>query len=485
MTSNLLERDPAVETTVVTPTKQLDKQPHSPTVPSDSKPTAQTRWSVMNWATVGTLLVAAFGGGWWVANNQANQHERMSLPDSDLVLKSDAIVVTTDPVVYRDVQRYVEAVGTLNGFEEITLSSKQEGRVLRVHHDLSSVVKPGELLLELDPTDAKLAYDQANRNVQTELAKWGFKSVPSETDDLQQLPTVVSARLRFELAQSRLQRMTPLKATNSVSAEDLEQVKSDVLVLQSDWQNQLLMANSAAATARLRNAELAIADQRINDISIRAPLPTVLSNPADHFYTISERLVSEGTLVRPGTEVFKLILGKTLKLRLSIPEVYSRQVIVGQTVDVTTGALEKASIGIVERIAPSIDRTTRTFSVEVNIPNQDGLLKPGGFAKAKILIGRDAKATTIPMHGLYSFAGINKIFLNENGVAKEIKVKLGDQTDEWVEIAEPALPENAMIVTSGQKLLSEGSSISLRSIARKVDATKTIQTESQPEASAP
>ena len=473
MTSNLLERDPAVATTVVTQPKQMDNQPHSSATPLASKHTTQAGWSIMTWVTVCLLLVAAFGGGWWFANNQANHHERMSLPESELVLKNDAIVVTAEPIVYRDVQRYVEAVGTLNGFEEITLSSKQEGRVLRIHHDLSSIVKPGELLLELDSTDAKLAYDQANRNVQTELAKWGFKSVPDESEDLQQLPTVVSARLRFELAQSRLTRMTPLKASNSVSAEDWEQAKSDVLVQQSEWQNQLLMANSAAATARLRNAELAIADQRIKDISIRAPLPTVLSNPADHFYSISERLVSEGTLVRPGTEVFKLVLGKTLKLRLSIPEAYSRQVMVGQTVDLVTGASQKASIGTIERIAPSIDRTTRTFVVEVTVPNQDGFLKPGGFAKAKILVGKDTKATTIPIHGLYSFAGLNKVFINENSVAKEFKVKLGVQTDEWVEIVEPALPANGSVVTSGQKLLSEGCSISLRSNSKEVE-TETV-----------
>ena len=478
MTSNLLERGPALEQSVATPTKYLEPHPHSLSPQVPAKQSSKAGWSVLTWATVVTSIVASFGVGWWVANNQASDHERMSLPEPDLELKSDSIVVTTEPIVYRDVQRYIEAVGTLNGFEEITLSSKQEGRVVGIHHDLSSVVKPGELLLELDPIDAKLAYDQVNRNLQTELAKWGFKSVPDESEDLQQLPTVVSARLRFDLAQSRLQRLTPLNATNSVSAEDFEQAKSDVLVQQSEWQNQLLMAKSAAATARFRNAELSIAAQRINDISIRAPMPTLLSNPADHFYTISERLVSEGTLVRPGTEVFKLVLGKTLKLRLSIPESFTRQVVVGQSVEVLTGVSDKASIGTVARIAPSIDRTTRTFAVEVNIPNQDGLLKPGGFAKAKVLIGNDAKATTIPIHGLYSFAGINKVFLFENGTAKEFKVKLGEQTDEWVEIVEPSLPSNGSIVTSGHKLLSDGTAISLRSNAKVTNAATTSTNES-------
>ena len=147
------------------------------------------------------------------------------------------MVVTASPVSHRIVQRYVEAVGTLHGFEEVTLSSKQEGRVLRVHHDLASIVQPGEPLLELDPTDAKLACDQAERNVQTELAKWGFSKVPSESEDLSKLPTVVSARLRFEQAQSRLNRMILLKSSNSVSGEDFEQAKSEALVLESDWQS--------------------------------------------------------------------------------------------------------------------------------------------------------------------------------------------------------------------------------------------------------
>jgi multidrug resistance efflux pump len=360
MPSNLIEREFSKQLSQVHDPELLESDVE-PLPNVNTRPATKTR---LSWLRLGLLCIGLFGSfalGWWLATHQSQQQERISLPPSDAIIASDKFIVTSTRVRYRPVERFVEAVGTLHAFEEVTLSAKQEGRVLKIHHDLSSVVKPGEILLELDPTDAKLAYEQAERAVQTELAKWGFQGVPTESEDLQKLPTVVSARLKSELAQSRLQRMILLKATNAVSAEDLEQAKSDTLVQESEWQNQLLTAKSAAATARLRNAELAIANQRLQDISIRAPIPTATTNANDGFYTISERLVSEGTLVRSGTDVFKLVMGRTLKLKLSVPESYNGQVQVGQSVSITTGASESPSQGTVARISPVIDRSTRTF----------------------------------------------------------------------------------------------------------------------------
>ncbi|MDZ4848242.1 MAG: efflux RND transporter periplasmic adaptor subunit [Pirellulaceae bacterium] len=465
MVSNLIEHEIADADTEQDDRSILE----SSVVKSPHRAASLKRRSGTAWLRIGfvaLLVVTAFGVGWWVASNRAQQHERIELRAWTHSVDVDKAIVTVEPVTFRAVQRYIEAVGTLHGFEEVAISSKQEGRVDKIYHDLSSVVQPGQLLLELDPTDAKLAVEQSEQSLKTELARWGFTKVPSETDDLQQLPTVISARLKFELAQLRQQRMDHLKATNSVATEDLEQAKSDALVSESDWQNQLLMANAAAATARLRQAELAIANQRLKDIAIRAPVPSLTANAADQYYTISDRMVSEGTMVRPSTEVFRLVLGRTLKLKLQVPEALSRLVVVGQPVEVHSGVSETPSIGTVARISPAIDRATRTLSVEVDVANESGELKPGGFAKAKVLIGTDENAATIPIAGLYSFAGINKIFLDENGTARELKVTLGEQTAAWVEIASPDLPNPSMVVTSGQRLLSEGSSIAIRDTER-------------------
>lgn len=418
-----------------------------------------------SWAStlVWLMFVAtAFGTGWWFAHTQASHEDRIQLPKTAAKDFGGALPVTAEPVGYRTVQRTVEAVGTLHGYEEVSISAKVEGRVVKIHHDLSSRVNPGELLIEIDTTDAKLAVAQADRNLQAELAKSGFTAVPSENEDLSKLPTVVSARLKYELARTQYERMQALRSTNSIAQEELDKTRSDTLVLEADWKNQLLVAQSAAAMARLKNADLAITQQRLADTQILAPMPTIYANEADQFYRVSQRLVSEGTMLRVGTEVMKLVLGDTLKLRLAVPEAYGNTVQVGQKVDVMTAASTRPSLGTIARISPSVDRTTRTFLVEVEVPNRNGQLKPGGFAKANIHVAVNDRATTVPLAGLYSFAGINKIFVIEQDVAHEIQVTIGEQGDSWVEITSPPLPADAIVITSGQRMLSEGKPITIR-----------------------
>lgn len=442
--------------------------------------TAAPRSSFSTWIWIGTIALSFLAGRYLLQGHGGGAHS-LQLGDRDSKdIPTDAVVVTATTMVQRDVQRSVQAVGTFFGFEELTLSSKLEGRVAKIHFDQGAIVKPGDLLLELEATDFRLALEQADRSLQTELAKWGFGSVPPPDVDVSTLPSVVSAKLRFELAQSRLTRMLPLQASNSISADDLEQARSDAKVMESEWKNQILLANAAAATARLRAADLEIAKQRLADCEIRVPIPTLHEEPDEQFYTISDRLVTEGTLLRPGTEVFKLVLGKSLKLRLSVPESNASKIAIGQKVLVSIASSDKEEHGSVTNISPAIERNTRTFQVEVTVPNDSGLCKPGGFAKAQILVGETEVADTVPPSSLYSLAGIQKIFLIENGKAKEVRVTLGEQTTDWIEIASPDLPPNARVATSGQRLLSDGIAVVERdSLAQQPPTTSSMQSEEE------
>ena len=92
-------------------------------------------------------------------------------------------------------------------------------------------------------------------------------------------------------------------------------------------------------------------------------------------YAITQRSVAEGTFVRPGTEVCKLVIDQTLKLRVPVPERYSTEVQLGQQVEVNTAAFPRPFTGTVTRINPAVDPTTRTFEVEIQVPNADGELE--------------------------------------------------------------------------------------------------------------
>jgi RND family efflux transporter MFP subunit len=219
----------------------------------------------------------------------------------------------------------------------------------------------------------------------------------------------------------------------------------------------------------MKQTALAVARQQLKDTRVRVPTPTLpVPGATDGVtYAVTHRLVAEGTLVRPGTEVCRLVINRTLKLRLPVPERYGAEVRPGQKTDVSTAAFSRSFTGTVTRINPAVEPTTRTFEVEVQVPNPGCELKPGSFAKAAILTRLDAEAATVPLAALVNFAGVNKVFLVENGRAKEVQVTPGVQTTQWVEITRPALPRNAQVITSGQTALAAQTPVVVREAAGK------------------
>lgn len=419
------------------------------------------------------VLAAAFAAGWWVADSRKEHHAREALPPDahSTVDHSSAATVTVEPVVRRPVHRTVDVLGTLHGFEEVTISARVEGRVLKLNCDVGDTVKPKSQLLEIDSTDHELSVQQAERALQVELSKLGLKEVPDAKLDLTKVPAVVKAKSLLEHAKSRLERMTQLSAKKNVSQEDLDASANDYRTAQAEFDNQMLQAETGLAMIQLKQVDLQIAREQLANTKVLAPRPNVvLPDSSDVTYVVSHRSVSEGTLVRPGTELFRIVISQTLKLRVPVPERYSSDVRMNQDVRIFTSTSAAPFAGTVTRIHPTVDPATRTYQVEIQVPNPKGELKPGSFAKASILTHVDPAATTVPLSALVQFAGIIKIFLVEEGHAKETPVSLGTQTTEWVEIASPSLPEGALVITSGQTAIANQSAVTVRSQEKQVTA---------------
>lgn len=79
-----------------------------------------------------------------------------------------AVPVTIAKVEIQSIQRTVDVVGSFEGYEELSVTPKVDGRVIRVHCDVGDIVRPGDVLIEIDPTDYKLAVEEGknlwNRN---------------------------------------------------------------------------------------------------------------------------------------------------------------------------------------------------------------------------------------------------------------------------------------------------------------------------------
>src|SRR6516225_9392947 len=124
------------------------------------------------WMTVAAIVVA--GAVVLVSRSHAPPAATKPVPEAQ------PVTVTVESVRHASVCRAVTIVGSLYGQEEIMLSPKVDGRVVRVWHDVGERVKPGELLLEIDPIDYRLAAAEAERALELELARLGLKELPEQ-----------------------------------------------------------------------------------------------------------------------------------------------------------------------------------------------------------------------------------------------------------------------------------------------------------------
>jgi RND family efflux transporter MFP subunit len=201
---------------------------------------------------------------------------------------------------------------------------------------------------------------------------------------------------------------------------------------------------------------------------IRVPTPEMtppgISQADRAVYAITKRSVAEGQFVREGDAVFEMVIENPLRLWTNVPERYADRVQVGQTVRVSVSPEPgKEFEGKVVRINPSVDPVSRTFQVETQIPNDRRLLRPGGFAKASIITDSASEASVVPTESIVQFAGVTKVFVIEDGKARAINdIVTREEGQGWVEVVSKSLPAQAVVVTTGQSQLADGTPVVVR-----------------------
>lgn len=399
--------------------------------------------------------------------------------------QAEPVVITVAAATARPVERRVRTVGTLHGFEEIDVSPLVDGRVARVAHDIGDTVEPGETLLEIDDADFLLSVQEVERSLELELASLGLSTVPDLSFDISRLPSVERAGLVERSAADTLERVRGLEARGVITKDEIQKAELALDTARLDRKQRLLDAEQSLAAVRHREAVLETARKRLGDTRVVAPAIEVRTfhRPGEgsvdeiaaavRTYTVAARYVTEGEVVRsmPAAILFRLVVEDVLKLKAAVPERHAASIAPGQEVDLAVESLPGVAVtGHVVRVHPTIDTASRTFDVEVQVPNAGHRLKPGAFAKASILLDRKSDAVTVPEGALVRFAGVTKLFVVVEGRAVAVPVEPGvrlDVTDEagvvrrWIEI--PAgVTAGAEVVTSGLAQLTDNAAVRVR-----------------------
>lgn len=296
----------------------------------------------------------------------------------------------------------IRAVGTLQSNEAVVLAPEIAGRISEILFEEGERVAAGEPLVKLDSEilEAELAQARAN---------------------------LALSRANYERANTLARQGT---GTERARDEALAQLRSD-------------------------EAHLALAEARLAKATIRAPFAGVLGL----------RGTSVGAYVTPGERIVNLEQTDPLKVDFRIPEVYLSDVRVGQRIEVTVDARPGESFGgEIYAIDPLVDVSGRAIRLRARIPNSDGRLNPGLFARVSIIVDVRENAVIVPEAAIVPRRDGNFVFRVEDGKAILTRVEIGERRPGQVEILSGLAPD-ATVVTAGQQRLQDGAPVQVAAAA--------------------
>src|SRR3990172_7025306 len=372
------------------------------------------------------------------------------------------VLITTAKAELRQVERSLLFVGELQAEAEAVVKAEVKGKVLEIYKNLGEAVNKGELIARLDSEEYKISHEQATQALK-------------------------EAQSKYELARLSRDRADGLFKKGLISERESDEARESL--------------NGLEATVKERQAALKMATKRQRDTDIVAPFSGV----------IKERFVNVGDYVDDKSAVASVVALSPLKLKASVPERAAGVVSKGMKGFVKVEAypgnifsdLDKSAVasvvalsplklkasvperaagvvskgmkvfvkveaypgnvfeGSLVRVSPSLDPKTRALPIEVAFLNKDGILKPGVFAKGKVVTKSADKAVFVPEEALIAFAGIKKVFVIENGEASERIVKVGERIENLLEITE-GVKEGEVIATSSLNKISTGIKVEVK-----------------------
>ncbi len=383
----------------------------------------------------------------------ACKREEVQAPGKKGGNRPAAVQVQTTPVQRMSVQRQVDLSGTLMSPDQAKVSSEVAGVVRQVLVELGHEVKPGQVLVKLDPRELELALRSAIsllRQTEAQLGIDGVKAKEPPRDE--EISVVLTAAANRDDARAQLARARRLRGQNLLAQADLDTAETRVKVTEAAYQSASESIQSLKASLQERRTAVELAQKKLDDAVIRAPVAG----------SVSERLIYPGEFIRENTPVINLVQMNPLKLKTAIQEKYASLIQPNQQVQFQVESFPDAVFkGRIAYVSPAIDQTTRTFPVEVLVDNQDRRLKPGFFAKGVIFIRRDENVLAAPEDAVSTLAGVSAVFVIENNKVRQQIVNLGVHEGNLYEISD-GLKGDETLATSNLNLLATGVSVEVR-----------------------
>lgn len=309
--------------------------------------------------------------------------------------------VETITMVSGDFEDYIRLSGTVEAIDDATISSESSGRILSIS-GRGDRVKRGDVIARLDDRVIRSQYD--------------------------------ASKTAYELAEDTFNRLESLYADSIISTQDFR---------------------SARAQRDQAKAQLELTRKQLLDSEISAAFDG----------RVEERFVRVGELVNPGQPVVRIVNTEHVRILAGIPERFSGEITEGSEVWIHIAALGIEPIrSTVAYSGNVIDPDTRTYTVEIELDNTAGLIKPEMIVDLQVKRSTLQNVLIIPRTAVLRDEEGTSVFISriENGIksAELIDVSTGMSSGPVVQILS-GLEEGDEVVVSGMRSLSIGDQLNV------------------------
>ncbi len=307
-----------------------------------------------------------------------------------------AITVEAGKVAQISLPQGITAVGSLRSDESITLRPEVAGRISEILFKEGQRVAQGTVLVRFDASVQRAEFEQAKANLQ--------------------------------LNKSKFERAVDLQKKGFISSQAREEAENHYRV--------------SEAAAELANAKL-------SKLVLRAPFSGI----------VGLRTVSVGDYVKDGQDIVNLEGIDPLKVDFKVPEIYLKQVAVGQALQIGLDAFPNQIYeGKVFAINPLVDANGRSIVIRAVIKNGEARLRPGMFARVRLLFSDHRDSLVVSEQALIPVGDDQYVFKVVDGRAQRVKIDIGQRRAGRVEVLQ-GLKSDDMVVTAGQLKLRDGAPV--------------------------
>jgi HlyD family secretion protein len=302
--------------------------------------------------------------------------------------KEQGFAIQTAPVMRRDIVVEAEATGVVEPINVVEVKSKASGQITQMPVETGSLVRPGDLLVQLDTRDVKNQFDQADADVKAALAK-------------------------LTVSTAQRNRSDTLFAQRIITATEHEAATLDY-------------ANATAQLVRARTS-LDLAQQRLEDATVKAP---VVGTIIEKDVSLGQVIASATGTLGGGTTLLKMADLNQVRVRALVNETDIGAVRSGQTATVTVDAYpDRPFHGTVEKIEPQavVQQSVTMFPVLITLSNREGLLRPGMNGETAILTDRRDAVLSVPNDAIRSMREVAQaaalLGLNPDTVRRQLQAQ--------------------------------------------------------------